>query len=302
MAGLLGLEEHTVTGTNTTGTSVSRQGAIQSDGLTLHFVEWGPAGAPAIVMLHGLRSYAQTWEPVARSLIPRWRVIALDQRGRGRSDWDPDHNYFTKYYVRDLEVLVDTLNLERFVLLGHSMGGANALVYASHHSERLAALVVEDMGPGASLASAGSDRIKQELMATPSSFTDWTAAAAFWSRIRPDISEAGLRSRLDHSMKQQDDRIVWRYDAEGIAHARLTATPEQIVDLWPHVEALRIPTLLIRGRDSDFLTKETADEMCRRSPMISLVEISAAKHYVHDENIDDFNSNLSSFLERLVEK
>src|SRR5512134_3795774 len=128
----------------------AREGWITRDGLRLHYVEWGAVTAPAIVALHGLRSFAYTWEPVALPLADRFRIVALDQRGRGLSDWDPQRRYHAREYVLDLEALVDHLGLDRFVLLGHSMGGANAFIYAARHPERVAALVIEDMGPGAS--------------------------------------------------------------------------------------------------------------------------------------------------------
>ena len=273
---------------------------ITSDGLKLRFVAWGPRDAPAIVMLHGLRSYAYTWEPVAAPLLPNWKVIALDQRGRGHSDWDAQRNYFTDAYVRDLEALVDRLALKRFVLVGHSMGGANALVYASRHPDRLSALVVEDMGPGASAGGRGADRIKRELRETPSSFTSWEEATAFWRKIRPDVSATALQSRATHSLKEEKSgHIVWRYDAEGIAEARLSARPEQVVDLWPHVEALNIPTLLMRGANSDFLTADIAREMCRRNPRILWRDIPSSTHYVHDDNLPEFNFILQQFLEEI---
>src|SRR5689334_12405772 len=116
----------------------AREGWFSSDGLRLRYVEWGAPTAPAIVALHGLRSFGYTWEPLARHLEGRFRLIALDQRGRGESDWDPRRRYYTSEYVRDLERLVDWLGLERFILLGHSMGGATAFVYASKHPDRLA--------------------------------------------------------------------------------------------------------------------------------------------------------------------
>jgi pimeloyl-ACP methyl ester carboxylesterase len=274
-----------------------REAWVRTGELNLRLVEWGPPQAPAIVMLHGLRSYAYTWEPVALPLLPEWRVIALDQRGRGRSDWDPNGDYYTEAYVRDLEALIDALSLQRFVLLGHSMGGANALVYGSRHPERLAALIIEDMGPGASASSNGSDRIKRELRETPPSFANWHEAAEFWRRVRPNISADAVQSRVTHSLKlDHDGRLTWCHDSAGIAKARLTATPEQYVDLWPHVDALQMPTLLIRGARSDFLSPITAEEMSRRNPRIRLAEISSATHYVHDHNLLDFNKVLQRFL------
>lgn len=276
----------------------SAEGWFRSDGLNLRFVEWGSRDAPAIVMLHGLRSYAHTWEPVALPLAREWRIVALDQRGRGRSDWDSQADYYTEAYVRDIEALVDNLSLRQFVLVGHSMGGANAIVYASRHAERVTALAVEDMGPGASASSGGAERIKRELNETPSSFANWDDAAAFWRKIRPDISAEARQSRITHSLKLgHDGRVTWCHDAEGIAKARLFTAPDRIVDLWPHVEALKMPTLLIRGADSDFLSARTADEMCRRNGRIRRTDVPAATHYVHDDNLAGFNAVLQEFLE-----
>ena len=275
----------------------AREGWIHSEGLRLRYVEWGAVDAPAIVALHGLRSFAYTWEPVALPLADRFRIVALDQRGRGLSDWDPQRRYYASEYVRDLEVLVDHLAPRHFVILGHSMGGANAFVYASRHADRLAGLVIEDMGPGASAGSAGAQRIRRELLDTPDAFASWEDAAAFWRRQRPHISEAAVQARVQHSMRRADDgRLVWRHDARGIAQARLNATPEQLVDLWPHVESVKAPTLLLRGANSDFLSAQTAEEMVRRNPHIVGEEIPDASHYVHDDNLSAFETALHAFL------
>lgn len=276
------------------------EGWVHHDNLRLRYVEWGRPDAPVIIMLHGLRSYAHTWEPVALPLADRWRVIALDQRGRGESDWDPGHNYFAQAYVGDIEALVRQLGLGRFVLIGHSMGGANAFIYAARHPDNVMGMVIEDMGPGASLGSDGAARIKRELLATPSSFASWDAATAFWRRQRPNISEQALLSRVRFSLHESvDGAIVWKHDAQGIASARLNATAEQLVDLWPHVEAVRAPTLVLRGENSDFLSAQTARAMTDRNPLISCVDIPGASHYVHDDNLPAFMSALHPFLDGL---
>ena len=278
----------------------SREGWIHSEGLRLRHVEWGDPQAPAIVALHGLRSFAHTWEPVAAPLAGQWRVIALDQRGRGESDWDPQRRYFTPHYLRDLEALVAALALQRFVLLGHSMGGTTAFVYASQQPQRLLGLVVEDMGPGASAGGAGADRIKRELQSTPAQFADWAAARAYWRSKRPGVSAAALDARVQRSMRADaDGRIVWRHDAEGIAQARIAATPAQLVDLWPHVRALEVPTLLLRGAQSDFLTADTAAAMVDSNPRIRHVDVPGASHYVHDDNLPAFQAELQGFLDGL---
>ncbi|WEY41332.1 alpha/beta hydrolase [Paraburkholderia sp. SUR17] len=277
-----------------------QEGWIVNDGLRLRHISWGREDAPPVVMLHGLRSYAYTWEPVAAALADSYRVIALDQRGRGLSNWDPQRNYYAEAYARDLEVLVDALGLRRFVLVGHSMGGANAFVYSGKHPERLAGLVVEDMGPGASASSQGSERIRRELRDTPDAFNSWDEVRAFWRRQRPNISDTALESRVAHSLKTgESGRIVWRHDAAGIAAARLAATPAQLVDLWPFVTGLTMPTLVLRGSDSDFLSAATLEKMAAASSQICTVSIPQATHYVHDDQLAAFNVALRAWLDHL---
>jgi len=281
-------------------TASVKDGWVDSDGLRLHYVSWGRDDAPAVVMLHGLRSYAHTWEPVADALVDRYRVVALDQRGRGLSDWDPQRDYYAAAYVRDLDALVRALDLRRFVLVGHSMGGANAFVYAAAQPERLTGLGIEDMGPGASAGSQGSERIKRELKETPGAFASWDDARAFWRRQRPNITESALDSRIAHSLKEAGSgRIVWRHDADGIAAARLDATPAQLVHLWPLILNLHVPTLLLRGGESDFLSADVAAEMTAANAGIERIDIPGATHYVHDDQPAAFNRALRTWLDRL---
>ncbi len=273
---------------------VTREATTEINGLRLHHVEWGPADAPVLVALHGLRSYAQTFAGVAGALGGGWRVIALDQRGRGRSDWDPQRRYETLTYVDDVGAWVDALGLERFHLLGHSMGGANAIVYAARAAERVISLAIEDMGPGASAGSAGGARIRAEMARTPASFQSWDEAARFWRSIRPGVTEEAIASRVRHSLREEaPGRIVWCHDQEGIAQARLNIPP---IDLWPHLLAVQCPILLLHGADSDFVTDEIATAMQQRCPRLERVDVPGAGHYVHDDAPEFFNQALRRFL------
>jgi pimeloyl-ACP methyl ester carboxylesterase len=270
---------------------------VTLNGLQAHYVEWGDPQAPPIVLLHGLRSYARTWEPVVAALSDRYRLIALDHRGRGESDWDPAGEYFTGSYVSDLEQFADTLGLTRFALVGHSMGGATALVYAGRHPERVRLLVVEDVGPGSSGATAGAQRVRRELAETPRGFATLAAARAYWRNVRPGISEEALRSRVQHTLREdRSGRWVWKFDLDGIARARLNPDPAHQIDLWPSVGALRCPALVLRGAQTDFLPISTCEEMAARQPLLSWAEIPAAGHYVHDDNLGDYLTALTSFL------
>jgi pimeloyl-ACP methyl ester carboxylesterase len=269
------------------------------NGLRVHYVEWGAPDAPPVVLLHGLRSYARTWEPVATALADRYRIIALDHRGRGDSAWDPAGDYSTGAYVSDLEQLAGSLALERFTLVGHSMGGTNAIVYAARNPGRVRLLAVEDIGPGSSASGAGAERVRRELAQTPREFAAIAEARAYWRGVRPDISDAALESRVENTLRRlPDGRWEWKFDLDGITRARLDPDPARHVDLWPHVEGLRCPVLVIRGARSDFLSAATCAEMAARQPLLCWTEVAAAGHYVHDDNLAAYLAALRDFLGR----
>jgi esterase len=267
------------------------------DGLSLRVIEWGAEAAAPVVMLHGIRGYAQTFAALAGSLGPAFRTIAYDQRGRGESDWDPAQQYYTDAYVRDLEAVVERLRLERFDLLGHSMGGIAAIVYAAANPRRVRRLVVEDAGPGAFEDSAGAARIRQELTSAPGSFGSWEAAVEFMRRLRPSVADAARQERLRNMLKQRSDGTwTWQYDHAGIAEARLNPEPSRVVDLWPYVEAIASPTLVLRGGRSDYLKRETAEAMSARNRHIQWREVADAGHYIHDDQPEVVAQAVGSFL------
>ena len=115
--------------------------------MRFHYLDWGTPGLPPIVFLHGGGLNAHTWDLLCASLRLERHCVALDQRGHGESEWSPPMDYSTESHVGDLEAFVDLLSLERFVLVGMSLGGANALAWAGRHSRRLAGLVLVDVGP-----------------------------------------------------------------------------------------------------------------------------------------------------------
>jgi len=267
------------------------------DGLSLRVLEWGPPAAAPIIMLHGIRGYALTFATLAQALQPGFRTIAWDQRGRGASEWDPAGNYYNDSYVRDIEDVVGHLGLGCFDLLGHSMGGIAAYVYAATHPDKIRRLIIEDAGPGASEDSSGSARIRQELLSAPRSFESWDAAVTFMRNLRPSVTEEARLDRLRNMLKQHPDGTWgWLYDHDGIARARLDPDPSRRVDLWPHVEALRAPTLVLRGGRSDYFRRETAEAMSVRNPRVRWKEVADAGHYIHDDQPEVVKDLVSGFL------
>lgn len=250
-----------------------------------------------MVMLHGLRAYARTWETLAGRFRDRYRILALDQRGRGETDWDPQANYYTDAYLADLEAFVDALELERFILVGHSMGGTTTYVYTAKHPERIDRAVVEDIGPGSSVAGAGLERIMREMRETPVAFDSWDDARAYWRGLRPRANADAIEQRLSATLREREDgAITWRFDWAGIRKARLEPDPARIPDLWPVVDSIERPMLVFRGARSDFLPSETCRAMSERNPHIRWKEIPDASHYAHDDNLDAYAAELERFL------
>lgn len=274
-----------------------RDCTLTLSGLNFHLTEWGDEAAWPIVMLHGIRGFAETFAGVAAALQPGFRVIAFDQRGRGDSDWDPDRNYYTDAYVSDLEAVVRALDLRRFDLLGHSMGGINAIVYAARHRSRVRRLVIEDAGPGAFEASEGATRIRKELASTPERFDSWEVAADFMRTLRPTVTEEARQQRLQSMLKPQPGGgFTWRYDHAGIAATRLNPDPARAVDLAACVQAIACDMLVVRGGRSDYLQPAMTQRMRALNPRIATVEIPDAGHYVHDDQPTLFAQAVTDFL------
>ncbi|HEY6795094.1 MAG TPA: alpha/beta hydrolase [Kineosporiaceae bacterium] len=266
-------------------------------GLTHHYLSWGESAASAVVLLHGLRSYAYTWDRLARTLADSHYLVAPDFRGRGDSAWDPVRNYYLDTYLADLEELVSQLGLGRFAVIGHSLGGAVGYAYAARHPEHVTKLIVEDIGPGSSTHTAGADRILRELGDVPTTFDSLDDVRAYWRRIRPDIADEALDSRVRNTVRPgPGGRWEWKLDMQGIAEARRNGDPGRSPDLWSCVDALQCPTLVIRGGASDFLAVETCEQLTRRQPLIRWVEVPAAGHYVHDDNPEAVIDLVTDFL------
>lgn len=271
-------------------------------GLRARYLTWGDPDLPAVLMLHGLRSYAGTWTPFATALSARCHIVAPDFRGRGGSAWDPDRGYYIGTYVADLEELVAQLGLARFTLAGHSMGGAVGYVFAAAHPDQVTGLLAEDIGPGSSTSTPGAARVLREMASAPAGFDSLDAAADYWRQLRPGISDAALTSRMDHTIRQgTDGRWHWTLDMAGIAQARLSGDPAGQIDLWACVDALRCPALVLRGEHTDFLPVATCEQMAARQRLLRWAEVPGAGHYAHDDNPEFFLGALREFLDRIGE-
>jgi pimeloyl-ACP methyl ester carboxylesterase len=263
--------------------------------MRFHYLDWGTAGRPPVVFLHGGGLNAHTWDLVCAALRQERHCLALDQRGHGESEWSPEMDYATASHVGDLEAFVDTLQLERFVLVGMSLGGVNALAWAGKHSRRLAGLVLVDVGPEIrfdgvrKIAAFTSDAAPLDSV---EQFVD--RALAFNPRRNRDL----LRRSLLHNLRRMPDgRFMWKYDQRHRGKVDPDAYVRRRELLWSAVDAVECPTLVVRGAQSDVFHDEDAERLAGRLTRGRWVRIEGAGHTVQGDNPAGLLVALREFLD-----
>ena len=269
--------------------------SIQVDGLNLHYLEWGDAANPTVLMLHGSSQQAHSWDFVSLALSDEYHILALDQRGHGDSDWAPEGDYSIEAQQGDIDGFVEALGLDNFILIGHSMGGRNAYVWASRHPKALKALVIVDTGP--ETGARGQERIRQfrQLPDELDSFEEFAQRIQqYTGRSREQTIGA-----LKYSIRQRPDgKWTWKYDKLMRTPGRRERswTPEQ---LWECVNRIDCPTLVLRGSRSDLFLEETMNRMQQAIPDCVTVTIPGAGHLVQGDNPVDFVVAVRDLLHRV---
>ena len=267
---------------------------LTCNGMNFHYLDWGNEGAPVMLLLHGLRGHCHAWDDVSARFCGDYRVLALDQRGRGETDWAPRGDYSTNAFVADIEEFCYTVGIDKFTLVGHSMGGRNSLAFASRNPGLLEKLVIVDIGPD--IQPEGSGRITRELVEVPQEFDSFDAQFEYMNQQNRFASEPVLRRRLRYSsMELPNGKIGWRYDPEIRAQRRdgTGATPP---DLWTPLANITCPTLIVRGSETDTLSPDVANRMVDALPDGKLVHVDNAAHMVFEDNPEGFIAALADFL------
>ena len=267
---------------------------VTCNGMNFHYLDWGNEGAPVLLLLHGLRGHAHAWDDVSARFCGDYRVLALDQRGRGDTDWAPRGDYSTDAFVADLEEVCYTLGIEKFTLVGHSMGGRNSMAFAGRNPDMLEKLVIVDIGPD--IDPVGSARITRELVDIPEEFDDFETALRYVMGQNRFASEPVMRRRLTYQTRElPSGRIGWRYDPE-IREQRRRGTAAPPPDLWTPLSRVPCPTLIVRGSETDTLSLEVAERMVQTLADGRLVHVDNAAHMVFEDNPEGFNAALADFL------
>ena len=252
------------------------------DGLRLHYREMpGPIDRPALLCLPGLTRNSADFEALAQRLAGQWRVIAVDLRGRGESAWPRDSlTYVPLTYLLDLGLLIEAAGLDRFVVLGSSLGGALALQLTTGHRAAMAGVILNDFGPF--VEPAGLARLRANV----GRVGNWPT----WIHAARDLAQRNAASYPDWQLPDwlafakrlcrlsAAGRVVFDYDPR-IAEPFRLPHGDAGTDLWLAFESLAgLPVLSLRGANSDLLSSATQAAMQARLPQMRVVEVPRVGH------------------------
>jgi pimeloyl-ACP methyl ester carboxylesterase len=273
-------------------------------GLELHLLEWSREGVP-LLFLHGFGNEAHIWDDFAPGVAPFYATLALDHRGHGDSAWDPERRYEHDAMVADVEAVTAALGISRLVVIGHSLGGRIATLFAGRHPERMAGLVLVDIGP--EVDARGRMRIRQDVEANVAPvFGSVDEYARALSLAYPVARGNVLQRMARHGLSRRDDgRFELKMDpalrggfgapessADADAREKETAAA-----LWDALARIPCPTLVVRGAASDILSPEVADRMVEEVlPNGRLAVVGRAGHSVMTDNPEGFRDAVADFV------
>jgi pimeloyl-ACP methyl ester carboxylesterase len=263
------------------------------NGLNLHLLDWQGGDRPPMLLLHGALLQAHVWDFFSFEMRQRFHIRALDLPGHGDSAWAPDGDYGRARIVADVAALIEQMDLESLVLVGHSFGGAVAAMAAARMPERMRALVMVD----STLLPSGRPSVRTRAAELPDTFAsleDFAQHAAGLGRRR---DPARLTTSLRWNARQQaDGRWTWKYDP-ALRHVRLG--PTDFEDVWSALGAFRGPILFVRAGEHSHLAEEAATRL-KALPNVQLVVVDDAAHNVMSDNPLAFNREVGKFLSNLT--
>jgi len=265
-------------------------------GVKLHYLDFGGEGKPALVCIHGLTGNAHNFDALAPLLAARYRVLSLDVRGRGDSAWGAPLDYNPQIYVSDLREFLDALGIKRLSLVGTSMGGIISMMYAGGYPETVERLVLNDIGP--EIDPAGLLRIMAYVSQAPERFKNMAEVSVYYRATYPPaakLSEADLIEWVRWSVKPAEDGgLTWKMDP-AVRRPPRGGSAARPIDLWLPYNRVIAPILIVRGAESDILSRDTAARMVKVQRGVRLVEVPGVAHapsLVEPEALDAIKSFL----------
>ena len=277
-----------------------------SQRLRLHYVDWGNADAPTVILVHGGRDHARSWDWVANALRQDWHVIAPDLRGHGDSAWSPDGAYMTPYFVYDLAQLIHQQGFREVRIVAHSLGAAISLRYAGLYPEKVHKLVAIE---GVGLVP----REFQEVAAKPlpERWHHWIDERRSFSGRLPrryaSIEDALARMQSENRFlsaeqarhltihgvsRNEDGTYSWKFDNYVRSRPPIDITDDELHALWGRIAC---PTLLAHGEDS-WASNPAEDGIADYFQRPEVVSYQNAGHWLHHDQFDAFVATLRGFL------
>ena len=238
--------------------------------------------------------YGSNWRKII-SQLPGERILIFDQRGHGKS-WKPETGYASEDYADDLYLIAQELGWDKFILVGHSMGGRNALSFAHKYPEKIEKLIIEDIGPDPQMSAI--EYYKNMLNSVPTPFNSKLEAKEFFLNQWPSLGIAHenpliLGQYLYSNMEDKSDgKVDWRFSKEAIM---ATVIQGRAKDAWNDLRMLTVPTLIIRGEQSKELSREVFQRMLASNTRLKGVEIPNAGHWVHADKSTAFAQSILEF-------
>ena len=274
------------------------------DGLKLHYRDYaGRTDRPPLLMLHGLTRNSRDFENVAARYAGDWRVIAVDFRGRGQSARDPNSaQYVPGTYAADVIQLLDELDIGEAVFLGTSLGGLVTMIVAQVAPERIAGVLLNDVGPELDLS--GIDRIKT-YVGKPVIFRDWDEAADMLEKragdVHPRYGRAEWMRFAKRICRESDQGVEFDYDM-AIADPFNAGNTGEVPDGWPYYRVLAgRPILVLRGETSDLLSDAAAQRMATEIPDVEVVTVPRVGH-APDLDEPEAIDAIDRLLERVLKR
>lgn len=268
---------------------------VEVAGLKLHVQDYGSAGKPPMLCIHGSAAHAHWYDYVASGFTADHHVLAPDQRGHGDSAWDrsatPQYHY--DRYAADLHELTEKLDLRDFILIGHSMGGLVSTVYASTYPGRAKAFIMID-----SSLNMPSDRIASMNAVGSREGNSYASQAEFLAayKIRPSGSSATpdmVRHLGQHSGRVFEDGR-WRNKVDRNVYALRVGK-----NLIPHWANIKIPALLMKGDRSSRVSPEIIASVRALAPQVEVAEVAGCDHHVTLDNPPGFIEVARKFLNKI---
>ncbi len=270
-------------------------GHLDLNGLRLHFLDWGNRDKQPLLLLHGFMAHAHIWDESAMILRAHYHVIALDQRGHGESQWSAERAYTLSDHFLDISALAEAFQWQQFILLGHSMGGRNALFYAACSPAKVRKLILVDARPGNNPAASAA--LRKQLILLPLTADSLDEVGRAIQTLYPSLSREICRRIARYGYQQEPNgKYVPKYDRRMSLDAERAGCATE--DLWPFLKNIRCPTLIVRGGKSPFLSLEDAQRMSRLIPLAEWKEIPQATHLPMHENPNAFETVVHDFLDR----